>query len=549
MTELEPVSQAVVETRGEVFTRRWVVELILDLVGYDAARDLAHLAALEPSCGAGAFLVPMVERLSRSLRSHGLTLSDAADAITGYDLAPTNVARARAAVAAVLVREGWSSDQIDLVVPRWIVQRDFLLSDAGRRRFDFVVGNPPYIRLEDVSPSRSQAYRSACATMTGRSDVFIGFYEVALRLLKPRGRLGFICADRWMRNAYGERLRGLITSRFAVDLVLSMHDVDAFEEPVSAYPAITVLSANAQGRAVVGDANREFGPASAEQLLKWIDSDDSTPLARDGLSAAWLPSWFDTTQGWPSGSPERLALVAELERTFAALEDDTRRTKIGIGIATGADAVYITSNPDVVEPDRLLPLVMGDDLRSGSVEWSGHYLVNPWHDDGLVDLRRYPKLAAYFAAHAALLKGRATAQKNHADRWYRTIDRVTAGLREKPKLLFRDMGSRICPVLDDGSLYPHHNLYWVASSEWDLPVLGGLLLSDLADLFVSTYCVRMRGGTLRFQAQYLRRIRVPQFSAISAADRERLADAFGRRDAAAATRVALRLYGVEAVPA
>jgi hypothetical protein len=40
---------------GEVFTRRWVVDLILDLAGYDADRDLASLVAIEPACGAGAF--------------------------------------------------------------------------------------------------------------------------------------------------------------------------------------------------------------------------------------------------------------------------------------------------------------------------------------------------------------------------------------------------------------------------------------------------------------------------------------------------------------
>jgi adenine-specific DNA-methyltransferase len=46
-----------VET-GEVFTKRWIVDLILDLAGYTSDRDLATLTAVEPACGAGAFLVP-----------------------------------------------------------------------------------------------------------------------------------------------------------------------------------------------------------------------------------------------------------------------------------------------------------------------------------------------------------------------------------------------------------------------------------------------------------------------------------------------------------
>ncbi|MCZ7525810.1 MAG: hypothetical protein M5U14_05110 [Acidimicrobiia bacterium] len=66
-------------------------------------------------------------------------------------------------------------------------------------------------------------------------------------------------------------------------------------------------------------------------------------------------------------------------------------------------------------------------------------------------------------------------------------------------------------------------------------MLGGLLLSDFANLFVGAYCVKMRGGCYRFQAQYLRRIRVPEPTTLSAADRRRLTRAFGDRDVEMAT--------------
>ena len=103
----------------------------------------------------------------------------------------------------------------------------------------------------------------------------------------------------------------------------------------------------------------------------------------------------------------------------------------------------------------------------------------------------------------------------------------------------------IHPVLDEGGLYPHHNLYYVVSEGWDLRVLGGLLLSRVAEAFVNAYAVKMRGGTLRFQAQYLRRIRVPRPEAINASQAEALLRAFEDRDAEAATTVAMELYGVD----
>jgi hypothetical protein len=77
-----------------------------------------------------------------------------------------------------------------------------------------------------------------------------------------------------------------------------------------------------------------------------------------------------------------------------------------------------------------------------------------------------------------------------------------------------------------------------------LEVLGGLLLSRIAQLFIEAYCVKMRGGTLRFQAQYLRRIRVPQPTSVSGALAERLRTAFRNRDAEAATKAAMEAYGI-----
>jgi hypothetical protein len=100
------------------------------------------------------------------------------------------------------------------------------------------------------------------------------------------------------------------------------------------------------------------------------------------------------------------------------------------------------------------------------------------------------------------------------------------------------------PVLDRGETYPHHNVYFIVSDTWDLEVLGGLLLSKVAEMFVASYCVKMRGGTLRFQAQYLRRIRVPQLDALGEELRERLRNAFRQRDRQAATAAALDAYGV-----
>ena len=170
--------------------------------------------------------------------------------------------------------------------------------------------------------------------------------------------------------------------------------------------------------------------------------------------------------------------------------------------------------------------------------------MNPWQDGRLVNLTEFPRLRAYLESHAASVKGRHVARTN-PDRWFRTIDRVEPGLLEREKLVMPELKAFIQPVLDAGQTYPHHGLYFVTSDKWDLEVLGGLLLSDIAELFVATYCVKMRGGCYRFQAQYLRRIRVPEPEEIGKRDETALRRAFAGRDRDAASAIARRLYGVD----
>jgi hypothetical protein len=525
-----------------------VVEAVLDLVGYTTQRDLAALRIVEPACGGGAFLGPIVERLSASCRTHGRPLFDAVHALEAFDLLDRNVQSSRDLVARRLIDEGWEPDEVDKVVHAWIGQGDYLLRGSAGAQADFVVGNPPYIRLEDVPDERMDAYRSVCATMGGRADIYVGFYERGLRSLKPGGTLGFICADRWMRNQYGRKLRELVTRHFSMDLVLAMHDVDAFEEPVSAYPAITVISNVRQGKAIAADSTKGFGAQQASQFLTWVQDPDGSLVNAPTFHAARLPHWFPGEDSWPAASPARLAMLEDLSDRFRLLEDETTGTRVGIGIATGADKVFITHDRALVEKDRLLPLAMVRDTTSGTLDWNGACLVNPWTGDGsLIDLDTRPQLAAYFHEHEQALRKRYVAVKQ-PERWYKTIDKVDHRLTGRAKLLFPDMKLTIHPVLDAGGLYPHHNLYFIVSDAWDMRVLGGLLLSKVAEAFVEAYAVKMRGGTLRFQAQYLRKIRVPDPAQISAEVAGALADAFDRRDVQAATDAALAAYGLGELP-
>ena len=238
-----------------------------------------------------------------------------------------------------------------------------------------------------------------------------------------------------------------------------------------------------------------------------------------------------------------MALIRRLEQQFPTLEEAD--CSVGIGVATGADNAFIGAFDDMdVEPDRKLPLVMTDDILSGEVLWRGQGVINPFSEgSGLVDLRDYPRLRHYLEARRGVIARRHCARKSPAN-WYRTIDRITPALANRRKLLIPDIKGEAHIVLEEGRLYPHHNLYYVTSDVWDLRALQAVLLSAVTRLFVATYSTKMRGGFLRFQAQYLRRLRVPRWSDVPEALREELAQAAIQRDLPACNRAVFKLYAL-----
>lgn len=342
-----------------------------------------------------------------------------------------------------------------------------------------------------------------------------------------------------MKNRYGGPLRNLVAEQFHLKIYVDMVDTPAFLSEVIAYPAITVISRETPGATRI--AHR---PAiDRANLAALAGSLRATALPRAAGTVRELAQVTNGSEPWLLESSDQMALIRHLERQFPALEEIG--CKVGIGVATGADKAFIGDYDALdVEPDRKLPLVTTKDIMSGEVQWRGQGVINPFLDGGgLVDLRDYPRLNRYLKARREVIAGRHCAQKAPAN-WYRTIDRITSVLASRPKLLIPDIKGEAHIVFEEGKLYPHHNLYYVTSDEWDLRALQAVLLSAVTRLFVATYSTKMRGGFLRFQAQYLRRIRVPRWADVSESLRVELADAAIKRDLQACNRAVFRLYGL-----
>ena len=478
---------------------------MLDLVGYIPSSDLSRITVLEPSCGDGEFLVEIANRLIESSKIYHFDVNKVfVNCVFGYDIDSRKIDRCKERIRALGIKVNLENLHIE----------NFLSCDIPK--VDVVVGNPPYVRYENIPEIDKQYCRIKFSTFYYRADLYIPFFEKTLKHLKPGGKHCFICANRWLKNEYGKKLRSMIAHQYRLQNIINLEKANAFQENVLAYPAITLIF-NQEPSAKLGFADVEevlaLNNVSFEQRAV-PNSDDWTILFNHAASNNSLYS------------------IEELG------------FKIGIGVATGADRVFISNQlPNLVEPELLLPAINARDLRGDNMQWNGEYLLNPYQPNGeLIDLSCYPKAMRYLEQYKELLSKRHIAKKN-ATKWYKTIDRIYPDLKDEPKILLPDMSGNRYLFVDNGNYYPLHNLYYITGhSVYEQKLLSAILISDKIREQIGCITTNMNGGFPRWQSQYLRKLRLPNIMAIDKTECDRIIYSYEKRDYHLINKLVTGLY-------
>lgn len=477
---------------GDVFTAPEVVQFMLDKARYTSESNLRDVSILEPSCGEGEFVIEIAKRLMISAVNFNFDAETAFRRnVHAYDIDADKVEVCRDRLR-----------QLGYKAVENIKVADFLI--ANTEKTDIVVGNPPYIRYENIPKDILEHCKQKFATFHYRSDLYVPFFEKSLSLLKEGGRHCFICSNRWLKNEYGKKLRAYIAYSYQLQLIINMEGANAFQEDVLAYPAITLISAEAP-----------------KGTLQYAETDDIRNLNMLVTAHKPMPSGVDWSETFlPNASCSELYTIEE------------QGFKIGIGVATGADSIFISDKlPNEVENELIIPAISGRDLRGNQLDWLKKYLLNPYNTDGtLIDLDRYPRAKQYLESHRERLSARHIAKKTPS-RWYRTIDRIMPVLQAKPKILLPDISGNTFVFVDEGKYYPLHNIYYITGQPIkELKVLATLLMSDFVRTQLASVTNRMNGGFARWQSQHLRKLRLPDIKTISEDDIQALLNGYSKRD-------------------
>lgn len=496
-------------SHGDVFTSPWIVSFMLDLIGYTPDKNLSSCKLLEPSFGYGDFLTEIQRRLILSAEKFDFDASTAmSQNIYGCEIDESKYNKCIEILKLAMPD----------YVPLNLKNEDFLFSKWDTK-FDYIVGNPPYIRYENIPRDIRDLYKAQFSTFHYRCDLYILFYEHSLNNLSEKGRHCFICSNRWLKNEYGKKLRALISSSYRLEYIIDVENLDAFKEAVLAYPSITLIS-----------------NTTSDNNIKIVTIDNLKDL---NLPLPNVTEHISNFEDW-----NNLFVKEDINGLYPI---ESQGFKVGIGVATGADKLYIsTSLKDIVEHELLIPLVNAKDLSGNKFSPKGLYILNPYDSTGkIIDLNKYPKAKQYLESHKQILERRHIV-KNNGRVWYSLIDKIKPQLLKQPKILLPDLSGNNVVFIDYGSFYPAHNIYYITGNNLcELELLAAILMSKFVRSQIESISNKMNGGLPRWQSQSIKKIRIPLIASIPSELGSKLIAAYHNRDVKEIDRIVTDIIAVQ----
>jgi adenine-specific DNA-methyltransferase len=214
---------------GAFFTPAFIVDFMIREIG-PGRKD----CNLDPSCGSGAFLVGLARHYSREFKQS--VRQTVRENLFGSDILDYNIRRAQLVLTLLALQQGEHLKPEDFNL--WI--RDSL-SAGWNRKFDNILGNPPYVRFQDLSLKIRKNLAGRWKTIHGGNfNLYFAFFELGQQLLGPKGKLAYITPNNYFTSLSAEALRHFFQEKKCVQKILDFGHLQLFD--ARSYTAITFLN-------------------------------------------------------------------------------------------------------------------------------------------------------------------------------------------------------------------------------------------------------------------------------------------------------------------
>ncbi|MEA5605241.1 Eco57I restriction-modification methylase domain-containing protein [Nostoc sp. UHCC 0252] len=363
--------------------------------------------------------------------------------------------------------------------------------------FDIVIGNPPYVRQEQIKELKP-ALQAEYECYTGVSDLFIYFYERGFRLLKSGGNLSYITSNKYLRAGYGEKLRQFLGEKSQVQVLIDFGDAPVFE--AIAYPSIILVSKIKPNNHQTRVLNWEVGKSVDEFNLVYKNQSFYMPQKELGAD------------GWRLESPAVLQLMDKLRGAGTPLEAYVN-DKIFMGIKTGFNEAFVVDREtrdrliaeDKLSAEALKPFLRGRDIKKWNIEFSDLYIIFANRN---FPIEKYPSLKKHLNKYKEFLENRATINTHP---WYE-LQQPQEGIFhyfETNKIVYQEIATYQAFAWDESGCYSNNKVYFIANATL---YLLAILNSKTNWFFLKNITSKLQGGAYAMQTMYVSQIPIPTTS-------------------------------------
>ncbi len=467
---------------------------------------LLHVKILDPACGSGAFLNQALEYLIKEHKELQEKLAIMGDITAYYEIEASilennlygvdiNEDAVEIARLSLWLRTAQKGRALANLSDKIKCANSLLEMPFEENSFDVVIGNPPYVRQEaikELKPLLEHSYD----VYSGTADLYVYFYELAYKMLKPNALMGYICSNKFFRAKYGEKLRALILEKMTIECVTNFEDKKVFEDAI-----------------VTSDINI---------FTKTIPTED----AKFKLIEADLVTFYEMKQsslksdGFVFLSNVPLQLKSKLEQNGIALKNWD--ISIKSGIKTGFNEAYIIDEKkrnelikqDIKNSELIKPYLRGRDVGRYNYFFANKYVIFVEYNSSENLRKEYPLIANHLEQYKVALekRGQVINGQHHWLELDNNPQHHYCELLKKEKIIWIELSDNAKFTLDTDSHFVDMTVFFITGE--NLRYLLALLNSKLVFWYFNLICAQSGVGTNRWKKTYVEQIPIPQISEV-----------------------------------
>jgi adenine-specific DNA-methyltransferase len=509
------------KVNGAFFTPNYIVDFIINETNPNESEK-----CLDPSCGCGAFLIGLVEYFKKNFNKSVKQIIK--QNIYGADILEYNIDRTKTLLSILGLQYGEIIEESDLNI-----ENKDSLKDNWQNKFDVIVGNPPYVKYQDLDDkNRVELLKYWKSIESGTFNLYFAFFELGYKLLNNTGRLGYITPNNYFTSLSGISLRQYFHQNKCLTRIIDFSHKKVFD--AQTYTAISFLNKQ-KNDAVLYD--------------KILDSQECPEFL---IKANGSPNYLDNlnVKKWRLLKKQEQENIRIIETIGTPIKD---LFNIAVGIATLKDEVFfvnsineknglikkITENgtfyieKEITKPVyKISNFKSQDEIKSNALRIITPYYTNlktaiPIQEDEFKE--KYPKCYEYLLSEKVKLESRDKGKSIFIPfySWGRTQGITRFGKKilnptfsKHPRFLF---------VPEEDAYYTNgYGIYFSKSNngeatlfddfthplskEENILIAQKVLNSIIMDYYITKTSVAIQGGFPCYQKNFIEKFTIPNFS-------------------------------------